>query len=85
VSAAAFRRAIVQVLGEADEPMTERQITRAVAAMLPTSDKPPVSQHLNTLKETGYLARAGSNSRIALTDSGRRFWRGIRVLSAAGS
>jgi hypothetical protein len=85
VSAAVFRRAIVQVLGEATEPMTERQITRAVSAMLPTADKPPVAQHVEALKENGYVARAGTTSRLVLTDSGERFWRGIRVLTAAGS
>jgi repressor of nif and glnA expression len=84
VSAAAFRRAIIQVLGESTEPMTERQITRAVAAMLPAVDKPPVTQHLEALKENGYVERAGASSRLVLTDRGTRFWRGIRVLTAAG-
>jgi hypothetical protein len=63
--------------------MTERQIARAVSTRLPTAERAPVSQHIQTLKEGEYIDRAGNTGRLKLTDSGERFWRGIRVLAAS--
>ena len=63
----AARMAILRVLAEADRPVA----TRDLAALMPLA-KSTVWQHVQVLKEAGYVkAKRGRNGGVMLTEAGR--------------
>lgn len=80
-SAAAVRRAIVRALGEGRK--TPNEIEKAAAVILGPVAHASIDTQLRVLLDGDYVAAAKDDARkVELTDSGERWLRGIRALSA---
>jgi hypothetical protein len=79
-SSAKVRKAIVRVLAP-DKHMTPDEIQRAVAGALPAA-RSSIDQQLGVLRDGEYVTEVEGDARkLALTDSGLRWSRGIVALS----
>lgn len=79
--AARVRKAIVQALAP-DKELTPTQVKAAVAKLLPAADRASIDGQINVLRDKGDVSRGRINPRrLALTESGQRWWRGIKALS----
>jgi len=80
-SAASVRRAIVRVLEEGQK--TPDQVEKEAAVVLGRAARPSIQAQLRVLTDGDYVAAAKGDARkVQLTDTGRRWLRGIRALSA---
>src|SRR4051794_34755253 len=81
-SSARLRKAIVRALAP-DKEMTPDEIQKAVATSL-GAGRTSVLQQIGVLRDGEYVTEVGGDARkLSLTDSGRRWSRGIAALSAA--
>lgn len=81
-SAPQVRKAIVQALAP-DKEMTRKQLQAATAQLLPSADRASISSQIDVLEEKGDVAGTpGKTGKLSLTESGQRWWRGIKVLSS---
>jgi hypothetical protein len=80
-SAATVRKALIQALA-AIEPATAKALEDGVGALLPAAERPSVRQQLQVLREGKYVIEApDDHRRVILSDSGRRWWAGIKALA----
>jgi hypothetical protein len=79
-SAARVRRAIVQVLSP-DNKLTPDEVQQRVGSMLGGTEHASIKAQLRVLLDGSYVSRSDSDTRkVSLTDSGRRWSRGIKAL-----
>ncbi len=80
-SAATVRKTIIQILASTG-PSTAKKVEEEVGRLLPAAEKPSVRQQLQALSEGEYVVGAPDEPRcLVLSESGRRWWNGIKALS----
>lgn len=79
-TAAAVRKALVQTLA-VEGPATAKTLEAEIGRLLPAAERPSVKQQLQVLREEGYVIDAPEDHRrLMLSESGRRWSRGIEAL-----